>query len=60
MEARMTTSNWGSRNDLDDVLALAPAGKLVHRVERHPLEDINDVFERLASGKVGGRAVLTP
>ena len=60
MEARMTTSNRGSRNDLDDVLALAPAGKLVHRVERHPLEDINDVFERLASGKVGGRAVLTP
>lgn len=60
MECTLMTSNWGSRNELDEVLALAAAGRLVGRIERHPLAAINDVFDRLAAGRIDGRAVLTP
>jgi propanol-preferring alcohol dehydrogenase len=59
-EAVITTSNWGSRNDLAEVIALARAGRLTATVERHPLDDINQVMDRLEAGQVQGRAVVTP
>ena len=59
-EVTLTTSNWGSRNELAEVVALAQAGKLSVDVERAPLEEINDVFARLERGDVRGRAVLVP
>jgi propanol-preferring alcohol dehydrogenase len=59
-EAVMTTSDWGTRNELEEVLALARSGKLVSTIEKHPLSEINDVFERLATGQIPGRAVLIP
>jgi propanol-preferring alcohol dehydrogenase len=59
-EAQLTTSYWGSRNELAEVVALAQQGKLRSHVERHPLADINTVFARLARGEVDGRAVLVP
>lgn len=59
-EASVTTSHWGSRNDLVEVLALARAGVVATRVERHPLAAVNDVFARLAAGEIDGRAVLVP
>ena len=59
-EAAMMTSNWGTRNELEEVLALARSGNLVSTIERHPLSEINEVFERLAAGQIPGRAVLVP
>jgi propanol-preferring alcohol dehydrogenase len=59
-EATMTSSNWGSRNELEEVLALARTGRLVSTIEQRPLQDINEVFTRLAAGQVEGRAVLIP
>ena len=59
-EAELTTSDWGSRNELAEVIALAEQGRLRGHVERHPLQDINAVFERLEHGQVDGRAVLVP
>jgi propanol-preferring alcohol dehydrogenase len=59
-EAAMMTSNWGSRNELEEVLALARAGRLVSEIEQHPLSAINEVFDRLAAGQIPGRAVLVP
>ena len=59
-EAAMMTSNWGTRNELEEVLALARSGRLVSAIERHPLSEINEVFERLATGQIPGRAVLVP
>lgn len=59
-EAAITTSNWGTRNELEEVLALARSGRLVSAIERHPLSEINEVFERLATGQIPGRAVLVP
>ena len=59
-EASLTTSNWGSRNELAEVLALAQRGLLVSQVEEYPLTEINDVFDRLERGLIAGRAVLIP
>jgi alcohol dehydrogenase, propanol-preferring len=59
-EAAVTTSNWGSRNDLAEVLALAQEGKLTATTESHRLDDINDVLKRLEHGLVEGRAVVVP
>jgi propanol-preferring alcohol dehydrogenase len=51
---------WGSRTELMEVIALA-AGEHVHaEIERYPLESAVDVYERLRSGKITGRAVLVP
>ena len=59
-ESLVTTSHWGTRNELEEVVAHAAAGRLQLRVERARLEDVNDVFARLAAGQVEGRAVLVP
>jgi propanol-preferring alcohol dehydrogenase len=59
-ESLVTTSHWGTRNELEEVVAHAAAGRLSLRVERARLEDVNDVFARLAAGQVDGRAVLVP
>jgi propanol-preferring alcohol dehydrogenase len=58
--ATLTTSNWGSRNELEEVLSMAARGALVSHIERFPLEEINDVFARLQAGEILGRAVLVP
>jgi propanol-preferring alcohol dehydrogenase len=59
-EVAITTSTWGSRNDLAEVIALAHRGKLTATTESHPLNDINEVFDRLKEGSVEGRAVVIP
>lgn len=59
-QATLTSSTWGSRNELEEVLAMARTGRLVSTIEQHPLSDINDVFARLADGRIQGRAVLIP
>ncbi|MFP4149034.1 MAG: NAD(P)-dependent alcohol dehydrogenase [Nitriliruptoraceae bacterium] len=59
-EATFRTSTWGNRNELAEVVALARAGAITGQVEQHPLEEINEVFHRLETGQVAGRAVLNP
>ena len=59
-EVAFTTSVWGSRNDLAEVIALAQQGKLTAATETHRLDDINQVLDRLEHGLVEGRAVVVP
>jgi propanol-preferring alcohol dehydrogenase len=49
----------GTRQDLNEAIAIAAEGKV--RVSRtvEPLENINDVFGRLSAGTVEGRVVLS-
>ncbi|HAD09890.1 MAG TPA: alcohol dehydrogenase [Porticoccaceae bacterium] len=60
LECEVTTSIWGSRRDLQDVLELARLGLITPHIETQPLEAINDVLARLHEGKIQGRVVLTP
>jgi propanol-preferring alcohol dehydrogenase len=59
-ESVVMGSTWGTRNELEEVLALATAGRLTFHFEQHPLEKINEVFHRLEKGEILGRAVLVP
>jgi alcohol dehydrogenase, propanol-preferring len=59
-ETTMTSSKWGTRNELEEVLAFARSGRLTSTIEQRPLGDINDVFARMAAGQIAGRAVLIP
>ena len=50
----------GTWIDLWELLQLHVQGKVVLRAEMHPLDDVNDVLDKLRSGEVTGRAVLVP
>lgn len=48
----------GTRLDLQEALTFAAEGKVRATIETQPLASINDIFERLKTGKVNGRVVL--
>ncbi|NEY19051.1 alcohol dehydrogenase AdhP [Bacillus ginsengihumi] len=49
----------GTRKDMQEALDFAARGKVRAQIETAPLEAINDVFEKMESGKINGRIVLT-
>ncbi len=49
----------GTRLDLEEALSFAAEDKVKAIIETQPLESINEVFQRLKTGKVNGRIVLT-
>jgi len=52
---------WGTVKELREVVALVESGRLrTTPIEYAPLEEINDVHDRLKRGEVRGRAVITP
>lgn len=59
-EATVTSSMWGTRNELAEVVALARKGAVGIVAEQVPLDDVNEAFGRLRRGEVGGRLVLVP
>lgn len=59
-ESVLTTSAWGTRAELEALLDLAARGFVRARVERQPLERVNEALARLVAGSVDGRIVLTP
>lgn len=59
IEARVLGSSVGTRDDLRAVLQLAAQGKLRCITETQPLEQVNQVFERMRRGQIAGRVVLT-
>ncbi len=48
----------GTRRDLDEAVAFAADGKVHAEITKAPLEKINDIFDRMKSGKIDGRMVL--
>jgi alcohol dehydrogenase, propanol-preferring len=57
---RIVPSRVASRSELRKLVQLAAAGGIHSEVHTYPLEEINDVMERLAAGQIFGRAVVTP
>lgn len=49
----------GTRKDLQEAIEFAAQGKVRTNIETQPLDSINDVFDRMESGKINGRVVLT-
>lgn len=59
-EAQLMSSVWGSRSELDDLLAFARREpSTVRAVDVLPLEDAQLAHDRLRAGKTRGRIVLT-
>lgn len=48
----------GTRKDMDEAIKLAVKAGIRTTIEKQPLENINDIFDRLKSGQVVGRVVL--
>jgi propanol-preferring alcohol dehydrogenase len=59
-EATISSTYWGSSVELQEVLALATAGKLKASVEPFDLEDVPKAYARLRAGDIEGRAVILP
>jgi propanol-preferring alcohol dehydrogenase len=59
-EASLATTDWGSRSELVEVLALAESGKITTKIPEFPLADAAGVYERIAAGDLRGRAVIVP
>jgi propanol-preferring alcohol dehydrogenase len=60
METSVVISNWGTRAELAEVVALARAGVIELEVERVPLTDVVAAYGRLERGEVRGRVVAVP
>jgi propanol-preferring alcohol dehydrogenase len=59
-ETTVVFSNWGTRSELAEVVALARAGVIDIDVERVALADVPAAYERLEAGEVRGRVVAVP
>jgi propanol-preferring alcohol dehydrogenase len=59
-EVSVTTTAWGSLDDLREVVRQARRGRLRWSVERMPLRKARSAHDRLLAGKVSGRIVLVP
>jgi NAD+-dependent secondary alcohol dehydrogenase Adh1 len=59
-EAAVTGNLVGNWIDLWELLQLHARGAVTLRSETFPLEEVNDVLDRLREGDVTGRAVLVP
>jgi D-arabinose 1-dehydrogenase len=53
-------SNYGTLNDLADVVKLSEEGKLKAVIVKRKLEEINDAFKDLDYGRINGRQVIIP
>jgi len=57
---RLSLPFWGSRTELEEVVALAARGTLRTETLAAPLDDAAEAMERLHRGEVVGRSVLVP
>ncbi|NPA24919.1 MAG: zinc-binding dehydrogenase, partial [Deltaproteobacteria bacterium] len=58
--AAISTTFGGSKAELIDLIALAETGRIRPHLTRIPLSRVEEAFTRLASGKLKGRAVISP
>jgi propanol-preferring alcohol dehydrogenase len=59
-ECSLTSTYWGSANELGEVLDLARAGRIRADVERFALADAGAAYDALRAGRIAGRAVICP
>lgn len=58
-EVRVQASAVGTRQDLEEVLAMAAAGKVRCETSTRPLPEINAILDEMRAGKIAGRVVIT-
>ena len=59
-EVELTSTYWGTIEELHEVADLNRAGKVSPQVELFALDDGLEAYRRLEAGELSGRAVVTP
>ena len=59
-ECTVTCSYWGSYSDFEELLALAQSGEVRAKIQKFPLDGVNEALDLLAEGRIQGRAVVIP
>ena len=59
-DATVSIPYWGTTTELIEVLELARQGAIQARVERFPLEQAAEAYQRMRDGSLEGRAVIVP
>jgi len=57
---KLLGSNYGTLNDLEDVVKLAEEKRIRSFIVKRSLEEINEAFKDLDEGKIEGREVIIP
>ncbi|WP_433309745.1 NAD(P)-dependent alcohol dehydrogenase [Micromonospora chersina] len=60
LETAVQVPFWGTRAELQEVIALARSGQLQADVQTFPLADAPEAYELLRRGEIHGRAVIVP
>jgi propanol-preferring alcohol dehydrogenase len=60
LEASVRVPFWGTRAELQEVIALGEVGLLQADVQPFPLTEAVEAYERLRRGEIHGRAVIVP
>lgn len=60
LETGVTVPFWGTRAELQEVIALGRAGRLHADVQTFPLAEAPEAYEALRLGDIHGRAVIVP
>lgn len=58
--ATVRTTYWGTAPELMEIVELAQARKIKARVQKFPLDQVGEVYDKLAKGEIDGRAVIVP
>jgi alcohol dehydrogenase, propanol-preferring len=59
-EVELTSTYWGTIEELYEVVDLYRAGRITPDIERFTLDEAPLAYERLMSGSLTGRAVVAP
>lgn len=59
-ECEVTSTYWGTIEELHDVAAMYRQGQIVPQIERFSLDDGLEAYRRLQAGELSGRAVVVP
>ena len=59
-EVDLTSTYWGTIEELHEVAALYRAGQIVPDVEYFAMDDALEAYRKLEAGEISGRAVVTP
>ncbi|MFE9955761.1 zinc-binding dehydrogenase [Micromonospora sp. NPDC005299] len=60
LETTVEVPFWGTRAELQEVIALARTGHLQADVQTFPLPDAPEAYDLLRRGEIHGRAVVVP
>ena len=56
----VVTTLGGSTSELAEAVALAEAGRIAPKIEKFQLDDVAEVYRKLETNEITGRAVLVP